>query len=87
MVRSDVVDWPIIIIDRYTHLSKPASEDTPMIYGNIELKDICTLDLGLHIVDGVQILCLAYDGDDTFPQRCGDHELCNTFDLSFFCCC
>jgi len=27
------------------------------------------LDLGLHIIDGVETLCLAYDEEDTFPQR------------------
>jgi hypothetical protein len=40
------------------------------------------LDLDLHIIDGVKILCLAYDEDDTFPQWCGDHDLRNTLDFS-----
>jgi hypothetical protein len=84
MVKSDVVDWPIIIISRYTHLSKATNENTLLIYGHIKPKNICTLDLGLHIVDGVKTLCLEYDGDDKFPQRCGYHELCNTLDFSFF---
>ncbi len=55
----------------------------PWQYGHIQPEAIYILVLSLHNIDGVQILCLAYDEDDTFPQRCGDHELCSTFNLSF----
>jgi hypothetical protein len=83
-----MVEWCHRLTNHYhwqIHLqvSKPIIESILVIWTHSPKGQLYS-DLGFHIINDVENLCLTYHEDDRFPQRCGDHKLCihNTLHFS-----